>query len=94
MLALTITLFAVSVLAEAGALFLIFREAQTAKVHLKIWLDAGYDEPMVGSFEQLGLLSPVVAALLGRPRVRFASAGLIAFGLLAGAAGNFLSLAM
>jgi hypothetical protein len=34
----------------------------------------------------------VIQALLGDPRARFMSAALIAFGILSGAAGNFLSL--
>lgn len=94
MLTLTVAFFSVSLVAEGTAVALLFREAGGAQRSLRKWRDANPNNNENGSFGQTLLLNEIMEGLLGSPRTRFTAACLIAGGLIAGAAGNFTSLAL
>lgn len=94
MLTLTITLFALSFVAEAVAVTLIFSEARAAQRALHRWKAANPLGNQQGSFGQTLELNEIMSGLLGRPMLRFTAAALVAFGLVTGTAGNYTSLSL
>lgn len=94
MLCLTIALFTVSLICELVAIALIFGEARQSQKALKSWKGANPDNNANGSYGQNLVLNQIMIGLLGRPWVRYVAAILILVGLVTGAAGNFVSLAI
>jgi hypothetical protein len=86
--------FALALVAELIGVALVVSEVRSAGRALRRWRDAHPAGTGQGSAGPAGDLDQVVSGLLGSPFDRVSAAVLIVVGIVAGAAGNFLSLGL
>ena len=87
-----VILYLVAVVSELAGVFLLKRESTKARTAMDGYLAANPEKHAGGSLDQIAHLQPVVVTLLGNQVRRFWAVALIVLGILAGAAGNFVSI--